>query len=63
MKEAGSASQKFFYSSLSEMIISIDTENGVKGDTANAPKKTRNGGKQGATITVPLFIQTDEKSG
>ena len=42
-----------------ELVVTY-TENGVKGDTANAPKKHATLEK-GATITVPLFIQTDEK--
>ncbi|MEA5141399.1 elongation factor P [Arcicella rigui] len=36
------------------------TEPGIKGDTANSPKKPATV-ETGATIIVPLFIQTDEK--
>ncbi len=42
-----------------ELVVTY-TENGIKGDTANAPKKPATV-ETGATITVPLFIQTDEK--
>jgi elongation factor P len=42
-----------------ELVVTY-TENGVKGDTANSPKKPATV-ETGATITVPLFIQQDEK--
>ena len=42
-----------------ELVVTY-TEHGIKGDTANAPKKPATV-ETGATITVPLFIQTDEK--
>ncbi|WP_044173181.1 elongation factor P [Flectobacillus major] len=42
-----------------ELVVTY-TEPGIKGDTANSPKKPATV-ETGATITVPLFIQTDEK--
>ena len=42
-----------------ELVVTY-TEPGIKGDTANSPKKPATV-ETGATIIVPLFIQTDEK--
>jgi elongation factor P len=42
-----------------ELIVSY-TEPGIKGDTANSPKKPATM-ETGAIITVPIFIQQDEK--
>ncbi len=42
-----------------ELVVTY-TEPGIKGDTANSPKKPATV-ETGATITVPLFIQNDEK--
>jgi elongation factor P len=42
-----------------ELIVTY-TEPGIKGDTANSPKKPATV-ETGAIITVPIFIQQDEK--
>lgn len=42
-----------------ELVITY-TEPGLKGDTANSPKKPATV-ETGATISVPIFIQQDEK--
>jgi elongation factor P len=42
-----------------ELVVTY-TEPGIKGDTANSPKKPATV-ETGATITVPIFIQQDEK--
>jgi elongation factor P len=42
-----------------ELVVSY-TEPGIKGDTANSPKKPATM-ETGAIITVPIFIQQDEK--
>ncbi len=42
-----------------ELVVTY-TEPGIKGDTANSPKKPATV-ETGAIITVPIFIQQDEK--